>query len=68
MNPKDYKEYLEKLEKIYNKFVHVAKQIKPEDKSPMMKSLKSKSIILNIELRTMLKKFRGKSCGCPQKK
>ena len=63
MNLKDYEEYLENLDKIYKKFVHVAKQIKPEDKSPQMKSLKSKSIILNIELRTMLKKFRGNSCG-----
>lgn len=67
MNPKEYSEYLKRLEKTYRKFINVAKQIKPSDKSPTMKSLKSRSIILNIELRTILKKFRGKSCGCPKK-
>lgn len=64
MTNSEYEEYLIKIENEYNNFIEIAKKIKPEDKSDKMKSLKTDSILRNIQLRNTLQKFRGSSCGC----
>jgi hypothetical protein len=64
MNDREYEEYLKELNEEYENFMRIAKKIKPEDLSDSMKSLKSKSVLLHIKLRTTLQKFRKSSCGC----
>jgi len=68
MNDIEYKEYLKILEEEYQNFMKIAKKIKPEDLSERMNSLKSKSVLNHIKLRSKLQKFRVSSCGCEYKK
>jgi len=57
----EYDEFLEKVEKTFNKFMKKARAIKVNDKSPENMSIKSEAIRYNIELRSLLQKFRGNS-------
>jgi len=68
MNNKEYSKYLKELENEYRNFMEIAKKIKPEDSDEKMKSLKSKSVLIHIKLRSVLQKFRKSSCGCEHKK
>lgn len=57
----EYDEYLAKVEKVFNKFMKKARTIKANDKGPENMSIKSEAIRYNIELRSLLQKFRGNS-------
>lgn len=57
----EYDKYLAKVEKVFNKFMKKAKAIKANDKGPENMSIKSEAIRYNIELRSLLQKFRGNS-------
>ena len=64
MTNKEYVEYLKDLDEMYSSFMNTAKKIIPEDITPKMESLKSRSVLEHIKLRAMLQKFRKSSCGC----
>lgn len=68
MNNREYEKYLKELQNEYQNFINIAKKIKPEDLSERMESLKSRSVISHIKLRSTLQKFRKSSCGCEYKK
>jgi len=55
----DYETLLNRIEKIFAKFIKVAKKIKPEDKSIEMMSLKNQAMLYNIEVRGLLNKYRN---------
>jgi hypothetical protein len=55
----DYQNLLKKIEKNFNKFIEIAKKVKPEDKSIEMISAKSKAMISCIELKALLNKYRN---------
>lgn len=63
----NYKLLLANIKKSYSNFIQIAEKIVVEDESPEMMSLKSQSMIYNIELRSLLNKFRNAKCNCQKK-